>query len=240
LPEDKRGGEYDMREQLDSPNVLIAVYRDEDSGDIVGYRYAIPATEAWNMPETPEYDEYRKEDVLYGADVAIQPKYWGKADMGEKFRAFFKRAREEGYSYFASHTESVNSVRPGATLSQKYQRLGFEVKGKEQNWGDTGDEYDFLILDLSTADSAMLGDVASSPVQRNPGGIDFNLDILELEIQGQGREFNLPNVDRSFEHIRIDDGLLPIIINITPITNLPAILGANSSEEEMLEVSYAE
>ena len=230
FPEDKLGGEDYMREQLDSPNVLIAVYKDEDSEDIVGYRYAVPATEALNMPEASEYNDYRTEEVLYGADVAIQPKYWGKADMGEKFQAFFRRAKEEGYKHFAVHTESVNSVRPGASLSEKYQGMGFEVKLKEQDWGDTGDEYDFLVLDLSTVDSAMLGDVATSSPVQNPGGIDFNLDLLELEIQGQGRDFNLPNLDRSFEHIRIDNGLLPIIINITPIVNLPLLLGQQNEQ----------
>jgi hypothetical protein len=253
FPEYKLGGEDYMREQMDSPNVLLAVYRDDDMGEIVGYRYAVPATEALNLPETSEYDEYRKEDILYGADVAIQPKYWGKADMGEKFRMFFREAKKRGNRYFTVHTESKNSVRPGASLSEKYHRMGFEVKLKEKNWGNTGDEYDFLVLDLSKVDSAMLAQTtssleASSPLnnrdenrtisssaQQNPGGIDFNLDLLELEIQGQGGNLNLPNINQNFDHIQIDDGLLPVIINITPITTtIPMILGAAENEEQQL------
>jgi hypothetical protein len=254
FPKHKLGGEDYMREQLDSPNALIAVYRDNDTGEIVGYTYAVPATEAWNMPKTSEYDDYRTEKVLYKADVAIQPKYWGKADMGEKFRVFFRRAKEEGYNYFAAHTESVNSVRSGASLSRKYQAMGFEVKLKEQDWGHTGDEYDFLVFDLSTVDSAMLGDGVSSPVQsrqlpsrdsdlqqreveapeQNPGGIDFNLDLLELEVRGEGGNFNVQNINQNFEHIRIDRGLLPVINSITPITNLPLILGAAQNKEQQL------
>jgi hypothetical protein len=75
----------------------------------------------------------------------------------------------------------------------------------------------------------------------NPGGIDFNLDLLELEIPGQGSNFNLPfgsaqgepNIDHNFEYIHINDGLMPVIINITPIpaANLPLILGAAGRED---------
>jgi len=72
---------------------------------------------------------------------------------------------------------------------------------------------------------------------QNPGGIDFNLDLLEIEIQGQGRDFNLPKTDGNFERIRIDEGLLPVIINITPITNLPVVLGTVESEVEPLAFS---
>jgi hypothetical protein len=81
---------------------------------------------------------------------------------------------------------------------------------------------------------------SSSPVNRqtqasNPGGIDFNLDLLELEIQGQGGDFNLPNPNQNFDHIQIDDGLLPVIINITPVTTtLPMILGAAKNEARQL------
>jgi hypothetical protein len=73
--------------------------------------------------------------------------------------------------------------------------------------------------------------IASSPAQQNPGGIDFNLDLLELEIQGQGSSFNLPDVDQNFEHIHINDGLMPVIINIAPLTNLPLILGAAERQD---------
>ena len=95
-------------------------------------------------------------------------------------------------------------------------------------------EYQGDVINFLQDDNAMLvRDVNVEPL----GGIDFNLDLLELEIQGQGRGFNLPDVDRNFEHIRIDGGLFPVIINITPITNLPVILGATESEEESLAFS---
>ncbi len=64
-----------------------------------------------------------------------------------------------------------------------------------------------------------------------PGGIDFNLDLLNLEIQGRGNDFNIPVKNLNFQQIHID-GLMPVIINITPITNLPLILGAAEREEK--------
>jgi hypothetical protein len=82
------------------------------------------------------------------------------------------------------------------------------------------------------SDSAMMGD-SSTSVKQNPGGIDFNFDLLELEIQGQGADFNLPIANMNIQQIHID-GLMPVIINITPITNLPFILGASEKEEQQL------
>ncbi len=90
---------------------------------------------------------------------------------------------------------------------------------------------------LSSVDSAMLGDVAtSSSVQENPGGIDFNPNLLELQIEGEGSDFNLQINNTNLEQIHIE-GLLPVIINITPITNLPFILGTTESEMEPLAFS---
>ena len=105
---------------------------------------------------------------------------------------------------------------------------------KEQDWPI---DIQTPIQSASLDNDAMLGkdiDVGSP----GPGGIDFNLDLLELEIQGQGRDFNLPNMDRSFEHICIDDGLFPVIINITPVTNLPVILGVAESNGEQSSNPY--
>ena len=73
------------------------------------------------------------------------------------------------------------------------------------------------------------------PVRRSPGGIDFNFDLLELEVHGQGGSFNLPDPGRNLEHIHIDNGLLPVIINVTPITtDLHVILGAAKQEDPQL------
>ena len=69
--------------------------------------------------------------------------------------------------------------------------------------------------------------------QEHVGGIDFNPNLLELQIEGDMAEFNLPVSDANMEQIQID-GLLPVIINIRPVSNLPFILGAVESGERQL------
>ncbi|MBP9853291.1 MAG: M48 family metalloprotease [Candidatus Omnitrophica bacterium] len=74
----------------------------------------------------------------------------------------------------------------------------------------------------------------SGAAQSPTGGVDFSLDLLELEIRGQGNNLDAGNKVYNFENIQIDDGLMPVIINVTPITNLPLILGAVINTEDQL------
>ncbi len=76
-------------------------------------------------------------------------------------------------------------------------------------------------------DFAVLG---NSP-KETPGGIDFNSNNLNLKEQGQGDEFNF-----SFDKLQniqpnAVNGILPVIINITPVTNFPALLGLSQDDE---------
>ena len=57
---------------------------------------------------------------------------------------------------------------------------------------------------------------------KTPGGIDFNPEMLDLETQGEGVDFNLPFDTQNLENISID-GFIPIIYSITPITSLPIL-----------------
>jgi len=70
-----------------------------------------------------------------------------------------------------------------------------------------------------------------SALMQTPGGIDLNPNNLDLQTQGEVAEFNLPFDPQMLENIQID-GLFPVIINITPITNLPLLLGVSEKEEE--------
>ncbi len=71
----------------------------------------------------------------------------------------------------------------------------------------------------------------SSPVQSdNPGGIDLNPQAIEMDKRGVGVNFQLPAFDpEQFQNI---EGFLPIIINISPITNIPLLLGLSDTDEE--------
>ncbi|MDO8580133.1 MAG: hypothetical protein Q7S13_01470 [Candidatus Omnitrophota bacterium] len=81
-------------------------------------------------------------------------------------------------------------------------------------------------LEDTPEDQAMLG--------QKPGGIDFNAKNLNLKEQGQGQEINF-SLD-SLQNIQPDqvNGILPVIINIVPVTNLPLLLGLSQDNEEKI------
>ncbi|MBF0521436.1 MAG: methyltransferase domain-containing protein [Candidatus Omnitrophica bacterium] len=64
----------------------------------------------------------------------------------------------------------------------------------------------------------------------NPGGIDFNPNRLELDKQGAHNDFEMPTNPADMENIQIN-GLVPVIMKISPVTNLPLLLGANQNSE---------
>ena len=227
FPQDKQAGRTYMQHHLTHPQALIFILKDDDTGKIVGYRHSVPATDAWLMPDTPRYLPYKTREVLYQSDIALLPKYWGKANMGDKFREYMKEAKRRGFKYLATHTEHENGIRPGATLSQKYQNLGFEEKWQEPNWGGGTQSYDFLVLDL---DKAMF----NTHVARNPGGINFNPGLLNLETHGQTADFNLTAGANNMESIHIDNGLLPVVKEVIPIMDLHAVLVPTKSRDEQL------
>jgi len=63
------------------------------------------------------------------------------------------------------------------------------------------------------------------------GGIDLNPDLLDLQIKRDGNGVPLPIFQQPIETMNIQ-GFLPVIINVTPVTNLPALLGLNQCGEE--------
>ena len=87
-----------------------------------------------------------------------------------------------------------------------------------------------------TADRAMMGEVPSG---QTPGGIDFNANNLNLKEQGSGVEiqFNF----ESLQGLQPDqvNGILPVIINITPVTNFPLLLGLSLENITQDELSLA-
>ena len=68
----------------------------------------------------------------------------------------------------------------------------------------------------TTADAAMF----SNPT----GGIDFNPNMFELEAFGNNFQFDFNSNPQEIMNIEIE-GIVPTIINITPITNLPFLIG---------------
>jgi CheY-like chemotaxis protein len=65
------------------------------------------------------------------------------------------------------------------------------------------------------------------------GGIDFNPEYLDLQIKRDGNGVPLPIERQPVQWIeRQIQGIVPVIINVAPVTNLPMLLGVSSSAQE--------
>jgi len=101
-------------------------------------------------------------------------------------------------------------------ISKKWLPLGIDISQKP---------IDPLGLEsnIKNEDSSMLAN--------DLGGIDLNPNNLNL--QTQGNEINIDFLFDPDQMLNINiDGFLPVIINITPITNLPLLLGELETEEQ--------
>ncbi|HQO58678.1 MAG TPA: AarF/UbiB family protein [Candidatus Omnitrophota bacterium] len=141
--------------------------------------------------------------------IALLSEVWGGdfSDIEKRFEEGRRKSPEESVSPESS-ARDIRSV-----------NLDFDNIRKSAGEGQT-----------------LLWNGISSPIQQNTGGIDFNPNLLELQIEGEGSEFSLPINNTTFEQIQIN-GLQPVIINITPITNLPVILGTAGTGREPLAFS---
>ena len=56
------------------------------------------------------------------------------------------------------------------------------------------------------------------------GGIDFKARHMDVNVKGQGIDFQLPE---DMRHVDLNnlEGLTPVILRVTPIENIPAYLG---------------
>ena len=63
-----------------------------------------------------------------------------------------------------------------------------------------------------------------------PGGIDLNPNLLDLQIERDGNGIPLPVVDQPIETMNIE-GFIPVIINVVPVS-LPMLLGLDTRSDD--------
>jgi len=88
----------------------------------------------------------------------------------------------------------------------------------------------------SVSDHGFLAEVEPK-IQQSPGGIDLTRKRLPLETQGGGVDFNLPFDPNHLDKIPIN-GLTPVIYQITPVTDLPLLLGLVEDHLEQLSAVH--
>jgi len=82
-------------------------------------------------------------------------------------------------------------------------------------------------IEAVSPDRMMAGEIKKPDV----GGINLNPALLDLTIKRDGNGVPLPMTPDEMKSIQID-GFLPIIINVTPISNLPLLLGVSEDSEQ--------
>ena len=116
-------------------------------------------------------------------------------------------------------------------LKEEYFRLdGTEHIIRRQASSDG--PYVYTRLDLANiSDDAQLAIKDDHGIEKTaPGGIKLNPDDLKLNVQRDSRQ-PVDNAVLSGPRQKIKiDGLVPIIINIQPMTNLPLFLGVSQKE----------
>ncbi|MGE0269101.1 MAG: putative PEP-binding protein [Candidatus Omnitrophota bacterium] len=82
-----------------------------------------------------------------------------------------------------------------------------------------------------------VSDAAMTANKKELGGIDLDPNLFEIERKGDG-SLIFPKFNGSINTININ-GLIPVIINVTPINSLPLLLGfSDTTEDESNTISY--
>ncbi|MCK5082887.1 MAG: hypothetical protein KAR31_08270, partial [Candidatus Omnitrophica bacterium] len=87
---------------------------------------------------------------------------------------------------------------------------------------------------LLPIENRLIERIASSPITEDDGkrvgGINLNPELLDLQIKRDGNGVPLPMNLQPIHRMKID-GFVPVIINVTPVVNLPLLLGFADSDK---------
>ncbi|MBF0385887.1 MAG: hypothetical protein HQL27_08460, partial [Candidatus Omnitrophica bacterium] len=137
--------------------------------------------------------------------------------MGDQYRL-----TEQGKADLESKLRELEAAEDQAEIIDR------EQTGKGQKGDKAG---------VEPADPAMLSKPVDTETLSTPvGGINLNPKIFDLQIKRDGKGIPLPISEQSLENINIQ-GFVPIIINITPINNLPLLLGVAETPDKPVDLS---
>lgn len=133
--------------------------------------------------------------------------------LGQLIRSDRHQAATERFKIYQDHYRRLGIVQPvgwesGVTIDPDTEKLVQKQKEREKRKSSTP----------PTAPDA-------AATVEAPGGIDLNPDHIQFDQQGQKVDFNLPSNDTLIQEYWPIEGFEPVIINITPVTNIPLLLG---------------
>ena len=135
-------------------------------------------------------------------------------EMAEKNETFEKR--------FGYHKNVAKTVKEDL----RWPKLFEEVEGKLDQTGQP-------LVEKQRPDENIIFQSGATQTGAAPrrGGIDFNPANLHIKVEKNGKGVIIPIPDEKILNMTIE-GFVPTIINVTPITNLPLLLGIAQPQEK--------
>ncbi|GEM_PF-6306142 len=171
-------------------------------------------------------EEVRREHT----DVYLREPLPGNMGVSQTLYAILEKVEEA----LDRMDPNINDLRPEDTVAiikEEVQRAVDSLKA-----GSASSPMMAVISDQSSVVSKSGDEIQAT--NNAPGGIDFNPALLDLQIKRDGNGVPLPLPQQPIETMRID-GFVPIIINITPIPNLPMLLGLADPAPDTQEIRPA-
>ncbi len=181
------------------------------------------------------YDDYVSEDDLKAKGVKYYVVLTGlnvSDRLGEVIKDVIDHKTGDGYTvkYLDSAmtvTQKLPEVVQESLLSRSQNvnvpSVRNRVEGIVKISGDLGDPNVVLGRNVSVAE-------VSPELIKSVGGIDFNPELMDLQIKRDGRGVPLPLEFQPVGDMHIE-GFLPVILNITPVS-LPQLLGLADIPQE--------
>ncbi len=128
-----------------------------------------------------------------------------------------------GLEYEEENAVGIKSIKNERWLGDLGNYL-LRVQTLENNIAEEAERITAWLNDRAATDAALTA---------TNGGIDFNPKALEMNIKRDGKGIPLPVSQQPIEQFMQLQEFVPVIINIAPIQNLPALLGLKEEEEEV-------
>lgn len=137
-------------------------------------------------------------------------------------KGYFYQMNTESAEYNQLVEDSVSMNFAGMIRELRTGDDKILLNAKNRDFGNIWQQF------YNVSDSAML---ANNQKENNPGGIDLNPKHFELEAGGHEIQLRMPFSPQQLEQLKVD-GFTPVIIQISPVVNLPLLLGINTDEGE--------
>jgi len=180
-------------------------------------------------------DVFHKYGMLAWAAFALQGRAMGNPmfldSQGYSGANLVGRKREAGQGKKIGASAADGAGYTGKQFGQRDAAVKLQSSGEVVTWPQiVAGVVDPVTAKVDQAMKAQRPDVK--------GGIDLNPDLLDLQIQRDGNGIPLPMQQQPVDVFKNIEGFIPVIINLTPVTNMPFILGFVDKDGDPTEYSY--